>query len=140
MAMIGTESARLSKAGVVMAKQKIGLHMSLSYSAFNEGPRLGREAEDGGYASLWTGEVAGPDPFLNLGAIASNTSRIELPTGVVPIQTRTPNVLAMSFLTLNEISRGRVIAGLRVSTPIIVQRWHRAAARKPVTPTRQCVA
>ena len=85
-----------------MAKQKIGLHMSLSYSMFNEGPRLGREAEERGYTSLWTGEVAGPDPFLNLGAIASNTSRIELATGVVPIQTRTPNVLAMSFLTLNE--------------------------------------
>ena len=67
-----------------MAKQKIGLHMSLSYSMFNEGPRLGREAEERGYTSLWTGEVAGPDPFLNLGAIASNTSRVELATGVVP--------------------------------------------------------
>jgi len=122
-----------------MAKQKIGLHMSLSYSAFNEGPRLGREAEECGYTSLWTGEVAGPDPFLNLGAIASNTSRIELATGVVPIQTRTPNVLAMGFLTLNEISRGRVIAGLGVSSPIIVERWHGASYRKPVTTMRECV-
>ena len=97
------------------------------------------EVEELGYTSVWIAEVSGPDAFVSLAALALNTKKVELATGVVPIQIRTPGAMAMGYLTLNEISGGRAIAGLGVSSPIIVERWHGASYRKPVTAMRECV-
>jgi probable F420-dependent oxidoreductase len=122
------------------AKRKIGLHMSVASAGFDQCPKLAREAEDRGYSSIWIAEVSGPDAFVTLATIAQNTRKADLATGVVPIQIRTPGAMAMGFLTLNELSGGRAIAGLGVSSPVIVERWHGAAYRKPVTAMRECVA
>lgn len=121
------------------AAPKLGLEMSIASTAFGECPRLAREAEDRGYASIWVPEVSGPDAFVTLATIAQATARADLATGIVPIQIRTPGAMAMGFLTLNELSGGRAIAGLGVSSPIIVERWHGAAYAKPVTAMRECV-
>jgi alkanesulfonate monooxygenase SsuD/methylene tetrahydromethanopterin reductase-like flavin-dependent oxidoreductase (luciferase family) len=48
-------------------------------------------------------------------------------------------VNAMAFLTIHELSGGRAIAGLGVSSPVIVERWHGASYKKPVTAMRECV-
>src|SRR2546423_8351706 len=122
-----------------MAERKLGLEMmSLASAPADRNAALLREAEDLGYTSLWVPEVSGPDAFVTLAAYAMNTSRAELSTGVIPIQIRTPGVMAMGFLTINEISGGRAIAGLGVSSPIIVERWHGLQYRKPVTAMREC--
>ena len=118
---------------------KLGLHLSIASSALTSLPELAREAEETGYASLWVAEVAGPNAFVSLAPCAQATKQAELGTGVVPIQIRTPGVLAMETLALNEISGGRAIAGLGVSSPVIVERWHGASYRKPVTAMRECV-
>ncbi len=123
-----------------MADSGLGLVMhSLAGAPLTKNAELAREAEALGYTSLWVPEAVGPDAFISLAVYALNTSKIELATGVVPIQLRTPGVLGMSFLTLNELSGGRVIAGLGVSSPVIVERWHGAQYRKPVTAMRECV-
>ncbi|MGH7865775.1 MAG: LLM class flavin-dependent oxidoreductase [Candidatus Binataceae bacterium] len=119
--------------------RKLGLHTSISGGNLAERLALIRDSEDLGYSSLWVAEVSGPDAFVSLATLALNTSRAELATGVVPIQIRTPGVMAMGYLTLNELSNGRAIAGLGVSSPIIVERWHGAAYRKPVLAMRECV-
>src|SRR5579883_3553340 len=120
---------------------KLGLAMlSLSLEPIDDAIKTAREAEELGYSCLWVPEVAGPEALVTLGALAPQTKTVELATGVVPIQLRAPGLLAMAFLTLNEISGGRAIAGLGVSSPIIVERWHGAAYRKPVTAMRECVA
>jgi probable F420-dependent oxidoreductase len=120
------------------ASRKLGLHTSLGGDACSRFA-LAREAEQLGYTSLWVAEVAGPDAFVSLAALALNTEHAELATGVVPIQIRTPGVMAMGYLSVNELSGGRAIAGLGVSSPIIVERWHGAAYRKPVMAMRECV-
>jgi len=125
-----------------MAKTKPGLGLvMLTFGAapLAKNSELVREAEALGYTALWVPEVVGPDAFITLAAYALNTSRIELGTGIVPIQIRTPGVMAMSFLTLNELSGGRALAGLGVSSPVIVERWHGASYRKPVTAMRECI-
>ncbi|HEY6420241.1 MAG TPA: LLM class flavin-dependent oxidoreductase [Candidatus Binataceae bacterium] len=120
-------------------ERKLGLQTSLGAGASKDRFALVREAEELGYTSLWVAEVAGPDAFVSLGALALNTNRAELATGVVPIQIRTPGAMAMGFLTINELSGGRAIAGLGVSSPVIVERWHGAKYQKPVTAMRECV-
>jgi 5,10-methylenetetrahydromethanopterin reductase len=121
-------------------KAKLGVAMlSLATEPSRAGIETAREAEALGYSSLWVPEVSGPDALVALGALAVQTQTIELATGVVPIQIRTPAVLGTAFLTLNELSEGRAIAGLGVSSPIIVERWHGASYRKPLTAMRECV-
>ena len=123
-----------------MAEQKkLGLQISLAGGPLAERLKFAREAEERGYSSIWIAEVAGPDAFVSLTAVALNTTSVELATGVVPIQIRTPGVMGMGFLSLHEVSGGRAIAGLGVSSPVIVERWHGASYRKPVTAMRECV-
>src|SRR5215475_6694077 len=119
--------------------RKLGLQISLGSGPIRDRLALAKEAEDLGYTSLWVAEVSGPDALVSLGALALNTSKADLATGVIPIQIRTPGAIAMSFLTINEFSDGRAIAGLGVSSPIIVERWHGASYRMPVTAMRECV-
>jgi probable F420-dependent oxidoreductase len=118
---------------------KLGLQIGLGGGPLNERLEIAREAERLGYTSLWVAEVSGPDALVSLGALALNTSKVELATGVIPIQIRTPGSMAMSFITINEFSGGRAIAGLGVSSPIIVERWHGASYNKPLTAMRECV-
>jgi alkanesulfonate monooxygenase SsuD/methylene tetrahydromethanopterin reductase-like flavin-dependent oxidoreductase (luciferase family) len=100
---------------------------------------IAREAENLGYSSLWVAEFAGPDAIVTLTYHAMHTSRMMLGTGVLPIQIRTPAVMGMAFLTLNEISGGRAAAGIGVSSPGLVEGSHGASYRKPVTAMREYV-
>jgi probable F420-dependent oxidoreductase len=119
--------------------KKLGLQLSIGGGAPAERFKFAQEAEGLGYSSLWVAEVSGPDALVTLGALAVNTSKAELATGVIPMQIRTPGVNAMAFLTIHELSGGRAIAGLGVSSPVIVERWHGASYQKPVTAMRECV-
>src|ERR1039458_9446974 len=121
------------------SNQKLGLQTSIDAGPLADRLALIREAEDLGYTSLWIAEGSGPDAFVSLAALAANTRKAQVATGVVPIQIRTPGAMAMGFLTINELSGGRAIAGLGVSSPVIVERWHGASYQKPVTAMRECV-
>ena len=98
------------------------------------------EAEQLGYDSVWAPEVASYDAFAILGAIAFNTTRIRVGTGIVPIFTRSPALLAMAASTIANFSRGRSILGLGVSTPMIVGEWHGREYRHPLPAMRDTVA
>jgi 5,10-methylenetetrahydromethanopterin reductase len=132
------ESSHSIREGFIVTK-KLGLQTSLTGGPLNDRFALLRKAEEAGYTAFWIAEVAGPDALVSLGALALNTKTAELATGVIPIQIRTPGTIAMGFLTINELSGGRAIAGLGVSSPVIVERWHGAWYRKPITAMRECV-
>jgi len=85
---------------------------------------LAQEAERLGYRSLWTAEVSGLDAFTVLAAYATVTTRVQLGTAVIAIQTRTPVMMAMSFASLHVLSGGRAVIGLGVGSPVIAERWH----------------
>jgi F420-dependent oxidoreductase-like protein len=73
-------------------------------------------AEEAGLSSLWIPQI--PDDFDALTAaalIGSKTSRIEIGTAVVPIQTRHPIALAHQALSTQAICHGRLSLGLGVS-------------------------
>ena len=52
------------------------------------------------------------------------TERVSIGTGVVPMSTRPVGLLAMGFQTLASLAPGRVIAGVGVSSPTVIERWH----------------
>lgn len=123
-----------------MADRKLGLAMTGPFSEPTPAAAaVAKQAEDLGYSSLWVAEFAGPDAIITLTYHAMHTSKVMLGTGVLPIQIRTPGVMGMAFLTLNEISGGRAAAGIGVSSPGLVETSHGAAYRKPVTAMREYV-
>ena len=54
------------------------------------------------------------DPYVCLGAIAQATSRIEIGPMVTPLIRRRPQVLARQAVTLDLLSRGRLVLGLGI--------------------------
>ena len=122
-------------------RPRLGLALPPSPAfSFAELSALAHEAEGLGYDALWVPELAGPDVFTTLAAYAAATSHVGLASGVIPIQTRTPPTLAMSFASLHALSAGRAIAGLGVSSTIIVEQWHGATYPPPLAAMRDCVA
>jgi F420-dependent oxidoreductase-like protein len=100
---------------------------------------LAQEAERLGYDSVWTAESWGSDAFTPLAWIGAHTSTIRLGTSVVQLSARTPAATAMAALTLDHLSGGRMILGLGVSGPQVVEGWYGQPFSKPLARTREYV-
>ncbi len=98
-------------------------------------------AEELGFDSVWTAEAYGSDAFSPLAYLAAVTKRIRLGTGIAQLAARTPANCAMTAQTIEELAgRGRVIVGLGVSGPQIVEGWYGQPWGKPATRMRDYVA
>ena len=98
------------------------------------------EAERLGYDAVFTAESWGSDAFTPLAWWGSRTSRIRLGTSIVQISARTPAACAMSALTLDHLSGGRMILGLGVSGPQVVEGWYGQPFGRPLARTREYIA
>jgi probable F420-dependent oxidoreductase len=98
-----------------------------------------REAEARGYRTAWTGEVAGADAIVVLSMIAAHTERLEVATGVLPVQTRSPVLLGMTAATLNHLAPDRFVLGLGLSSRTIVEQWHGLPFTPSLTQVREAV-
>lgn len=101
---------------------------------------LAQEAEKLGYDSVWTAESWGNDAFTPLAWIGAHTSKIRLGTSVAQLSARTPTACAMSALSIDHMSNGRMILGLGVSGPQVVEGWYGQPYAKPVSRTREYVS
>ncbi len=100
---------------------------------------LAQEAENLGFDSVWVAESWGNDCFTPLAWIGAQTSKIRLGTGVAQLSARTPTACAMATLALDHMSGGRMILGLGVSGPQVVEGWYGQPYSKPVSRTREYV-
>jgi F420-dependent oxidoreductase-like protein len=96
-------------------------------------------AEALGFDSMWTAEAYGSDAFTPLAWWGSATSGLRLGTGVTQLSARTPASTAMTAITLDHLSGGRVILGLGVSGPQVVEGWYGQPYAKPLARTREYV-
>jgi len=88
-------------------------------------------ADELGYYSVLVPEAWGYDSTVLLTEIALNTKRIRPVSGILSIWGRTPATIAMSAATLHDVSDGRYILGLGVSTPAIVDGFHDIEYHRP---------
>ncbi len=94
-----------------------------------------------GYRSLWTVEATGTDAFSLLGAVAACHPQLELGTGIVPVQLRTPGLTAMSAATLQALNPDADIwLGVGVSAPAILAPHGEPVADRPIRLMREYVA
>ena len=109
---------------------------------------VARRAEELGYGSFWTAETTGPEAFATLGAVGVAAPGLDLGTGVLALQLRTPMVVAMGAATLQALHPDReIIIGVGISSPVVTERWHGvdygerplARVREYVTLLRECL-
>ena len=96
-------------------------------------------AERLGYESVWTAESWGSDALTPLAWYGARTSRIKLGTSVAQISARTPAATAMAAVTLDHLSGGRLMLGLGVSGPQVVEGWYGVPFSPPLARTREYV-
>ena len=102
-----------------------GAHLDLPVARVQLAERLG-------YDSVWTAEAYGSDALTPLAYLAAVTKRIRLGTGIMQLAARTPAAAAMAMGTIDALAGGgRVIAGLGVSGPQIVEGWYGQPWGKP---------
>jgi F420-dependent oxidoreductase-like protein len=97
------------------------------------------EAERLGVDRVWAAEAWGTDAFTPLAHLAGLTTRIELATGIAQVTARAPAMLAMSAMTLDDLSGGRMVLGLGLSGPQVVEGLHGLRYARPLERLRETV-
>jgi F420-dependent oxidoreductase-like protein len=100
---------------------------------------LVRTADELGVYAVWTSEAYGSDAVSPLAWIGAQTKNIKLGTAIMQMPGRTPANTAMTAMTLDQLSGGRLLLGLGLSGPQVVEGWHGVSYRKPLTRTREYV-
>ena len=119
---------------------KLGLQLGYWGAQPPEGVgELVEEAERSGFDSVFAAEAWGSDAFTPLAWWGHRTSRIRLGTSIVQLSGRTPTSCAMHALTLDHLSGGRVVLGLGVSGPQVVEGWYGRPFSKPLARTREYI-
>ena len=119
---------------------KLGLNVGFLTSANPDPVPLAVEADELGYDSVWTAEAWGSDAVSLLAWIGAKTKRIGLGTAILQLPSRSPALVAMTAATLDRLSGGRLLLGLGVSGPQVIEGWHGVAYGKPLARTREAVA
>lgn len=101
-----------------------------------------RLADELGFRSFWTAETVGLEAFSLLGAAGQVAPHLDLGTGVLALQLRTPPLVAMGAATLQAMQPDRrVIIGIGISSPVVTARWHGAPyGDRPLAQVREYVA
>jgi probable F420-dependent oxidoreductase len=108
-----------------------------------------RTAAELGYRSFWTAETTGPEAFTILAAAGAAAPGLDLGTGVIALQLRTPMVVAMAGATLQALHpHSDILLGVGISSPVVTERWHGvpygdrplARVREYVTLLRACLS
>lgn len=117
---------------------RIGVQLSYS-GGFKEAAEQVVELERAGIDVVAVAEAYSFDAVSQLGYLAAKTSRVELVSGVLPIYTRTPALLAMTAAGLDFVSDGRFRLGIGTSGPQVVEGFHGVPFDAPLGRTREVV-
>lgn len=97
------------------------------------------ELEKRGVGIVLVPEAYSFDAVSQLGYLAAKTSTIELGSGVIPIYTRTPSLLAMTAAGLDYVSDGRFMLGIGTSGPQVMEGFHGVPFDAPLGRTREVI-
>jgi F420-dependent oxidoreductase-like protein len=118
---------------------KLGLNFGYWGAGAKDNVALAQEADRLGYHSLWTAEAWGSDAVTTLTWLAAKTERIRTGTAIMQMTARTPANTAMTAATLDLLTGGRVLLGLGVSGPQVIEGWHGVPYGRPLARTREYV-
>jgi F420-dependent oxidoreductase-like protein len=114
--------------------------MQVSYAGgFKESAEQVTELEGAGLDLVWVAEAYGFDGVSLMGYLAACTERVQIASGILPIYTRTPTLLAMTAAGVDALSDGRCHLGLGASGPQVIEGWHGVPYDRPLGRTREII-
>jgi F420-dependent oxidoreductase-like protein len=116
------------------------LAMQLDYAkGFKESAQRVVEYESAGLDIAWVAEAYGFDAPSFMGYLANVTSTVQIASGILPIYTRTPTLIAMTAAGVDAMSDGRCILGLGASGPQVIEGFHGLSYDAPIGRTREII-
>ena len=120
------------------------MRLSVSAGYWSAGPPPGAQelfeaAERAGVDQIWTAEAYGSDAWTPLAWWGSRTTRIKLGTAVSQLSARPPVTLAMTAMTMDHLTQGRVLLGVGTSNPQVVEGWYGQPYPRPLGRTREYI-
>jgi F420-dependent oxidoreductase-like protein len=114
--------------------------MLLNYAGgFSETVEELADYERAGLDIVFVPEAYSFDAVSQLGFLAARTERLEIASGIFPIYSRTPTLLAMTAAGLDYVSGGRFTLGLGASGPQVIEGWHGVAYDAPIGRSREVI-
>ncbi len=98
-----------------------------------------QDLEKAGLDTVWVAEAYGFDGVSLMGYLAAVTERVEIASGILPLFTRTPTLLAMTAAGVDALSGGRCMLGLGASGPQVIEGFHGLPYDAPVTRLREII-
>jgi F420-dependent oxidoreductase-like protein len=95
--------------------------------------------EKAGLDIAWVAEAYGFDAPSFMGYLAARTDQVQIGSGILPIYSRTPALLAMTAAGVDALSGGRCILGLGASGPQVIEGWHGVPYQAPLGRTREII-
>lgn len=97
------------------------------------------DLERAGIDMVWVAEAYGIDAVSVMGYLAAKTESVEIASGILPLYSRTPALLAMTAAGVDVLSDGRCVLGLGASGPQVIEGWHGVAYDRPLARTREII-
>ncbi|MBB6344002.1 LLM class F420-dependent oxidoreductase [Nonomuraea muscovyensis] len=114
--------------------------MALNYSGgFKETVAELADYERAGLDIVFVAEAYSFDAVSQMGYIAARTERLEIASGILPIYSRTPTLLAMTAAGMDYVSDGRFTLGLGASGPQVIEGFHGVPYTAPLGRTREVI-
>ncbi len=95
--------------------------------------------EKAGLDVVWVPEAYAFDAPSAMGYLAAKTDRITIASGVMPIFTRTPTVLAMTAAGVDALSGGRCMLGIGAGGPQVMEGFHGVPFGSPTARIREII-
>jgi F420-dependent oxidoreductase-like protein len=95
--------------------------------------------ESAGLDMVWVAEAYSFDAVSVMGYLAAKTDTVQIASGILPIYTRTPTLLAMTAASLDSLSNGRCVLGLGASGPQVIEGFHGVPYDRPLGRTREII-
>ena len=112
----------------------------LSYAGgFREAAEEVAELEKAGLDVVWVPEAYSFDAPSAMGYLAARTERLTIASGIMPVYSRTPTLLAMTAAGVDYLSDGRCMLGIGASGPQVVEGFHGVPYQAPVGRIRETI-
>ena len=120
--------------------ENMKLAMLLPYSnRFSEAVDRVVQLEKAGLDLIYVPEAYAADAVSAMGYLAAKTDTVQIGSGILPIYSRTPTLLAMTAVGMDEISNGRFVLGLGASGPQVIEGFHGIPYKAPLGHTREAI-
>ncbi|GGK47693.1 LLM class F420-dependent oxidoreductase [Planomonospora parontospora subsp. parontospora] len=114
--------------------------MALNYSGgFKETVAELADYEKAGLDIVFVAEAYSFDAVSQMGYIAARTERLQIASGILPVYSRTPTLLAMTAAGMDYVSDGRFTLGLGASGPQVIEGFHGVPYTAPLGRTREVI-